>query len=143
MGMSSPSPVFFAGSWLAWDWGTVPAWVSTASVFLAAVSYWRSTLDKRREQASKVAAWVDVSNEDGETKFYLRVRNNSDAPIFGLIASVPGFSEIRNELPPNSSFDVEVPPSSTFLARIEKVGKALKEFRADRTAMPRYTVSGA
>ncbi|WP_198042412.1 hypothetical protein [Kitasatospora azatica] len=66
------------------DWGSVPAWVSTASVLIAALTYWHSQRDKRREYASKIAAWISESSDGDEQKFALHVENFGDTPVYHL-----------------------------------------------------------
>ncbi|MFI9825739.1 hypothetical protein ACIHFC_35815 [Streptomyces sp. NPDC052013] len=46
----------------------------------AVFAYWRSAGDKKREQASQVAAWIEEGERQDRLLF--RLRNNSDAPIY-------------------------------------------------------------
>jgi|SRR5215813_11373286 len=64
-------------------WGTVPEGIgvilTSLSIFIAALAYRRSVLDKEREQASKINAWVEFgSHRDGVG---VVVRNDSSLPI--------------------------------------------------------------
>ncbi|MFE4575510.1 hypothetical protein [Streptomyces chartreusis] len=45
-------------------------------------AYWRSTGDKKREQASQVAAWTEEGEGGHQERLLFRLRNNSDAPIY-------------------------------------------------------------
>ncbi|MFD5797279.1 hypothetical protein ACFWIO_27875 [Streptomyces diastatochromogenes] len=113
----------------ALDLGNVPAWVSTASVVIAAATFWRAASDKKREQASKVAAWVDNYPEIG--KAVLHLRNNSEAPIYRLtVVGKEGQSLYDHpELEPNQH--VEIPVTNRkevelFLRTVEAVVEASK-----------------
>src|SRR4051812_18140980 len=48
--------------WLGLDWGNVPTWIGTvvtsSSFTIAALSYRRSVLDRERDQARNIAAWI-------------------------------------------------------------------------------------
>jgi hypothetical protein len=55
---------------------------------VAANAYRRNILDREREQASKIAAWVTLKDESGNQSRLLRVRNSSDAPVYDLIVTV-------------------------------------------------------
>ncbi len=86
------------------DWGNVPAWVGSiltgTSLLIAAFSYRRSVMDKERDQASKVAAWIALVNEDGHRKRVLRISNGSDASIYELTCRPHNDREIfLEELP--------------------------------------------
>ncbi len=81
------------------DWGNVPAWVgailTSVSLLIAALAYRRSVKDKEREQASKMAAWIGVVEDAHERKRVVRIRNNSDAPIFDIVARPHGTEPLR------------------------------------------------
>jgi hypothetical protein len=89
--------------WSDWDWGNVPAWVGTivtrSSFLIAALSYRRSVRDKEGEQASRVAAWHQMSGEQGLSRRVLHISNGSDGPIYDVVARVesdPALSSYRN-----------------------------------------------
>ncbi|MFE2305039.1 hypothetical protein [Streptomyces sp. NPDC059411] len=110
-----------ASGLMGWDWGTVPAWVSTTSVVLAAWAFWRGTRDKRREQASKVAAWVELREENGKNQFYLHVRNDSTSPIFHLTIHTESDRYEQSELEPGASFKREVSPGIGYQRMLTKI----------------------
>jgi hypothetical protein len=96
-------------------WGTLPAWTSAVVAFFAlgaaSTSAWfnyknnvnqqaqinRLESDKRKEQASKIAAWVVVENtsksaatSEGKNRALIRIANSSDIPVFGLWVWIHG-----------------------------------------------------
>jgi hypothetical protein len=86
------------------DWGTVPAWISTGSFFIAALAYQRSVLDKERDQASNVSAWIGTIIDGGKRKRVLRVSNTSDAAVFDLFIKPQGSDPVfLLELPAKDS----------------------------------------
>jgi hypothetical protein len=86
------------------DWGSVPAWISTGSFFIAAVAYYRSVLDKQREQASKVSAWVGIISENDKRKRVLRIINTSDVAVYDLFVKPEGSDPVFvPELPAKES----------------------------------------
>jgi hypothetical protein len=102
---------------LGLDWGSVPTWVGTivtgASALLAAFSYRRSVRDKEREQASKVAAWIEVSYKGLERERRLRVANRSEGSIFALFVEPPEAPELRLAELPAGKMAVAVLPAGT------------------------------
>jgi hypothetical protein len=85
-------------------WGDVPAWIGAlltgTSLLIAAISYRRSVLDKERDQASKVAAWIALVDEDGQQKRVLRISNGSDASVYDLTCKPANERQISlQELP--------------------------------------------
>jgi hypothetical protein len=109
-------------------WGDVPAWVGSiltgTSLLIAALSYRRSVLDKEREQASKVAAWIALVEEDGQRKRVLRISNGSDASIYEFTCKPDYDREIfLDELPAKATTTVALrraalPP--TVMAELER-----------------------
>jgi uncharacterized protein (DUF58 family) len=81
-------------------WGTFPAWVAATGTVLAfAVALYllfltvkdrgNSRREDRRAQASLVAAWAHQRYQSGEADWVtLRVRNASNLPVYGLMASI-------------------------------------------------------
>jgi len=121
------------GGWLGLDWGNVPAWIGTVvtstSASIAALSYRRSVLDKEREQATKVAAWVtEVQGADGNAVREMRLRNGSEASVYDLTvlfsdgtATATPLSELlagETVVPPLTG---PVPPTRTRTQRLELV----------------------
>jgi hypothetical protein len=95
------------------EWGNIPAWVSTGSFFIAAMAYRRSVMDKERDQASKVSAWVGSLTDNGRSKRVLRVANTSDAAVYDLFIKPEGSDSILlPELPAKDSrsFDLRGDP---------------------------------
>jgi hypothetical protein len=72
--------------WLGLDWGNVPAWTGSvltgSSLLIAANTYRLSVRDRVRQQASKIAAWVSTTSEDGRARAHLTFANNSDMPVY-------------------------------------------------------------
>src|SRR4051794_5872101 len=70
--------------WLGLDWGNVPTWVGAvltgSSLLIAANTYRRAVQDRRREQASKFAAWVSGTPAVGRVQLFLA--NGSDMPVY-------------------------------------------------------------
>jgi hypothetical protein len=66
------------------DLGTVPAWIGaigTTLAFLVAFAvFWLSLAERRRHQASQVAAWF----ARGDTQATLHVANSSDVPVYNV-----------------------------------------------------------
>jgi hypothetical protein len=96
------------------DWGNVPAWVSSiltgSSLLIAAFSYRRSVLDKERDQASKVAAWISIADADDSKKRVLRISNSSDASVYAITAKLHQGPEIYvEELPAKSTSTADLP----------------------------------
>lgn len=71
--------------WLGWDWGNVPSWVgsvlTSSSLGLAAVTYFRTSVDRRRvldeaerAQAARVSLWWDNPRR-------AFVRNSNDVAV--------------------------------------------------------------
>jgi hypothetical protein len=88
------------------------------SLLIAALSYRRSVLDKEREQASKVAAWIALVEEDGHRKRVLRISNGSDASIYEFTCKLDDDREIfLDELPAKATTTVALrraaPPPTT------------------------------
>jgi hypothetical protein len=77
------------GSWSALDWGTVPAFVgglvTAVSALIAVMSYRRKLSDEKQEQAARVAAWVDESNEGFQRVRRLHLVNRGDDAIYGVV----------------------------------------------------------
>jgi hypothetical protein len=111
------------------DWGSVPTWVGTVftstSVLLAALSYRRSILDRERDQASKVSAWLSAPEhtdanflrKDAQGRSYIvaplpvvaHVANRSDHPIFDVDLKVKHRAWTLDELPPGRTATVSIP----------------------------------
>lgn len=66
------------------NWGDVPTWIGTGSFFIAAIAYQQSVADKRRDQASKISAWIGITTEADTPKRILRITNTSDAAVYDL-----------------------------------------------------------
>ena len=96
------------------DWGSVPAWVgailTSGSLMIAAFAYRRSVLDKERDQASKIAAWVSVVERDGEKRRQVHISNGSEGSVYDVTVR-PKDSPDRHleELPASSMIKVELP----------------------------------
>src|SRR4051812_8868584 len=111
------------------DWGTVPTWVGTlftsASVTLAAISYLRSVLDRERDQAASVSAWLSAPEQTGPVTYRkgkdgkLRivaplpvvghVANRSDNPVFDIDLKVQNHTWTLHELPSGCTAEVSIP----------------------------------
>ncbi|WP_405827360.1 hypothetical protein [Streptomyces sp. NBC_00105] len=79
----------------AFDWGTVPAWVSgvgsSAALMATAHIIRRDRRDKERLDANRVACWVEWPSLDEaqlrgerEATAYVQVKNASDRPVFDV-----------------------------------------------------------
>jgi hypothetical protein len=74
------------------NWGTFPSYFGGIALLLTAWTMFQGQRADVREQANKVAAWVD--RQDGKT--VLKMKNASDLPITSAYV-VPGYNE-RNAL---------------------------------------------
>ncbi|MFI6904871.1 hypothetical protein ACIBKY_26660 [Nonomuraea sp. NPDC050394] len=111
--------------WLDLEWGRVPEYIGSVmagtSAVVAALVYRRSVLERERDQASRVAAWVEEADE-GRQKLY--VANRSDASIFEIAVRVSegdGPLALR-ELPAATTAEAMVkgaPVSRTFTRGLE------------------------
>lgn len=101
--------------WFGWNWGDVPSWVGAlltgTSLLIAALAYRGHVKEGERQQAGKVGAWVQLT-EDGTTSpgRQLRVSNNSDGPISDLTVRVGGKEYRFNEVLPHSIVPSDLPP---------------------------------
>lgn len=113
-----------SGGWLGLDWGTVPAWVSCASIFIAAVAYRRSVRDKEQDQASSVFSWAGQPDVKGDTNRQIRIANRSAAPIYSItITPYGGKSISTKEIQPGVTQKFTVPAvDATKLAKRYMVG---------------------
>ncbi|WP_305789358.1 hypothetical protein [Symbioplanes lichenis] len=113
--------------WQDVDWGSAPTWVSAAitsgSFLVAATAYRRSVLEKERDQASKVAAWVALEEDAGTRKRVLRLRNSSDGPIFEVTVELAGKPVVESpELVPETTSTFDLPDDgSDYPASVQKV----------------------
>ena len=87
------------------DWGSVPDWIAaivTGLSFAVAVAIYRtSVIDKEKEQAAGVSAWIS----EGDEGFILNVRNASSGVIYDVVALNPLLRE---------EFDFRaIPPETT------------------------------
>lgn len=68
-----------------WDYGTVPAWFSGSSLFLALYIILRDRKKAEKEQARSLVCWVDVAQtRDDETRFFnnkITIHNTGARPI--------------------------------------------------------------
>ena len=68
------------------DWGSVPDWlaaiVAGLSFAVAAVVYRNSVVDKEKDQAARVSAWLS----EGDEGHVLNVRNASGGVIYDVVA---------------------------------------------------------
>lgn len=109
------------------DWGTVSAqlsaWFSLAALIVASIGGWfafqsfkrqgdqvrQLEQDKRAEQASKVAAWLETS----WSGLNFMVRNASDVPVYSVVLYVlphvkrPHGRRYLDVLPPGSPQEIE------------------------------------
>jgi hypothetical protein len=60
------------------DWGTVPGYIGGLALLLTVITIRNDRIEKRREQANKVAAWP-LRDESGAWK--IAMRNASDLPV--------------------------------------------------------------
>ena len=78
------------------DSGTVPLWVGTlftSTVTVAAISYVRSVLDRERDQASKVSAWLSAPEQTGPVTF----SKGADGKLL-VVAPLPVVGHVANGL---------------------------------------------
>jgi hypothetical protein len=79
--------------------GTIPAWVSAASVIFAALTYKLTVSTKEKEQAAKVTAWL---SSEGDGRKRITLSNFSDSPAFDLSLPEGGKYASQQELSPKS-----------------------------------------
>jgi hypothetical protein len=98
--------------WIGLDWGNVPGWVGTVvtstSVTIAALSYRRSVFDRQRQQASFIAAWVGLVEQDGKHRRALQVSNGSDASVYEVAIRPRGKPLFLAELPAKTTSTIEL-----------------------------------
>src|SRR6266508_2079000 len=116
--------------WSQLDWGNVPAWagsiLTSSSLLIAALSYRRSVLDKERDQASKVAAWVVLADSSESQKRMLRVSNSRDASIYEITVRLRETPEVfLEELPAKTTTTIELPAARSS-SKIETSGIAVR-----------------
>src|SRR5664280_2232896 len=106
-------------------WGDIPTWIGSGSFFIAASAYWRSVLDREKEQAGRVTAWYQKMRYSEEDQVdYLLVRNSSDAAVYIVTAgdgagrwlAIPPGQTVEQGLIPEywSGRDLYAAPSLTF-----------------------------
>ncbi|MCU1697635.1 MAG: hypothetical protein JWR34_3698 [Mycobacterium sp.] len=72
------------------DWGTVPAYFGGFALIATAFTFWRDADERKREQANKIAAWVEVV-VDGRSR-HVVIKNSSELPCKDIrIAVTQGF----------------------------------------------------
>lgn len=74
-------------SWLGWDWGNVPAWLSTGSILVALGVFSRDHVLRIRKQVESVGILAEVKEPDDADKDALSVveitiQDTSDHPIY-------------------------------------------------------------
>ena len=99
------------------DLGSVPDWIGSVltggSVFIAALAYRRSVLDRERRQASQIGAWLAFSDESGNGHPVARVNNSSDAPVYEVTVRFAGLADLTvPELIAGSIVTLELPDSA-------------------------------
>jgi hypothetical protein len=98
--------------WIGLDWGNVPGWVGTVvtstSVTIAALSYRRSVFDRQRQQASFIAAWVGLVEQDGQHRRALQVTNGSDASVYEVAIRPRDKPLFLTELPAKTTSTIEL-----------------------------------
>lgn len=96
------------------------------ALVIAALAYRRQTIDRHREQASRVAAWIEldwIMAHGGvrvrPRKFLLHVRNASQQPIFNVIALLRDRvtrhglgNTVLATLAPNADETIDVSPTA-------------------------------
>jgi len=108
------------------DWESVRNWVGTlvvaVSAVVAVVSYRRSLDDRKREQASRVAAWFErppapalVADSErsyrADVPVRLHVANRSDGPVFSVsvVYTLPDVTAPTDGPPPEPRRELTVP----------------------------------
>lgn len=117
------------------EWGDVPAWVgaifTSTSLLIAALSYRRSILDRERDQASKVAAWITLIDEHGQSKRILRISNGSDASIYDLTCRLEGEEPVPVK---------ELPAKAVTTVNLGGAGPAPKIAKQERLGVPTFSL---
>ena len=107
------------------DWGNIPTWVGTGSFFIAASAYWRSVVDREKEQARRVTAWYKkMRYSEKDQVDYLLICNSSDGAVYnvtagdgaGRWAAIPPGETVEQSLVPEywSGRDLLAAPNLSF-----------------------------
>lgn len=63
------------------DWGSVPAYFGGLALLLTVYTLVRDRSERRRKQASQVAAWAESRVSEDGRRYYITMRNASDLPV--------------------------------------------------------------